>query len=140
MKRQVIYCVFISIFTLFIAIKNVMYQFRGEKVNLIHFLILLIYLLCWYQFLKKSNDKLLKFSITFWGMLLFFTILEIPWVLYDVHFPLFSPFIIAIDGIFWGITILHSSYLFLLLIKGIVVLVYLFISIKYFKKYAAFSK
>ena len=93
-----LHCIFIAIFTLFIAFQNIIPMAMEKKANFLCFILFIVYLYCWYKVLKnfriEKNISLLKFSAIFWFVVPLFHILLIIWQLYGVHFPLFSPLIV----------------------------------------------
>lgn len=131
-----IHCIFIVIFTLFIALQNIIPIMIQKKANFLCFILLSMYLICWYKILKKfsieKNILYLKFSAIFWFALLLFHILYIPWQCYGVHFPLLSPFILFVYSLFWGFSFLSKQYLLLLCVG--ISLFYFCISLNHFKK------
>lgn len=109
-------CIFIAIFTLFIAFQNIIPMAMEKKANFLCFILFIVYLYCWYKVLKnfriEKNISLLKFSAIFWFVVPLFHILLIIWQLYGVHFPLFSPLILLVYSLFWGISFLSKQYFF----------------------------
>ena len=131
-----LHCIFIAIFTLFIAFQNIIPMAMEKKANFLCFILFIVYLYCWYKVLKnfriEKNISLLKFSAIFWFVVPLFHILLIIWQLYGVHFPLFSPLILLVYSLFWGISFLSKQYFFLLSFG--VCLFYFCISLNQFKK------
>jgi len=129
-------CIFIAIFTLFIAFQNIIPMAIEKKANFLCFILFIVYLYCWYKVLKnfriEKNISLLKFSAIFWFVVPLFHILLIIWQLYGVHFPLFSPLILLVYSLFWGVSFLSKQYFFLLCFS--VCLFYFCISLNQFKK------
>ena len=109
-------CIFIAIFTLFIAFQNIIPMAIEKKANFLCFILFIVYLYCWYKVLKnfriEKNISLLKFSAIFWFVVPLFHILLIIWQLYGVHFPLFSPLILLVYSLFWGVSFLSKQYFF----------------------------
>ncbi len=129
-------CIFIAIFTLFIAFQNIIPMAIEKKANFLCFILFIVYLYCWYKVLKnfriEKNISLLRFSAIFWSVVLLFHILLITWQLYGVQFPLFSPLILLVYSLFWGVSFLSKQYFFLLCFS--VCLFYFCISLNQFKK------
>ena len=129
-------CIFIAIFTLFIAFQNIIPMAIEKKANFLCFILFIVYLYCWYKVLKnfriEKNISLLRFSAIFWSVVLLFHILLITWQLYGVQFPLFSPLILLLYSLFWGVSFLSKQYFFLLCFS--VCLFYFCISLNQFKK------
>ena len=129
-------CIFIAIFTLFIAFQTIIPMAIEKKANFLCFILFIVYLYCWYKVLKnfriEKNISLLRFSAIFWSVVLLFHILLITWQLYGVQFPLFSPLILLVYSLFWGVSFLSKQYFFLLCFS--VCLFYFCISLNQFKK------
>ncbi len=109
-------CIFIAIFTLFIAFQNIIPMAIEKKANFLCFILFIVYLYCWYKVLKnfriEKNISLLRFSAIFWFVVPLFHILLIIWQLYGVHFPLFSPLILLVYSLFWGISFYQNNTFF----------------------------
>ncbi len=131
-----IHCIFIVIFTLFIAFQNIIPMAIEKKANFVCFILFIVYLYCWYKVLKKfsieKNRLYLKFSAIFWFVVRLFHILYMSWQRYGVHFPLLSPFVLFVYSLFWGFSFLSKQYLLLLSIG--ISLFYFCISLNHIKK------